>query len=1052
MSFLTSIALRRPTVAVLAIFLVLGSGIFAYRTLQVELFPQIEFPLVTVFAAYPSADPEAVVQHVTGPIERAVADTPGLESTQSTSFEGNSAVFATFEYGTDMAEAQSTIAAAVNDIAFPAGVEEPTVGRFNPDQIPVIQFSVVSDRDVSEVQGIVQSRILPAISEVEGVMDVVLTGEVERSVRVVADVDKLASTGISLFQISAALSENNLTLPAGLVFDGTQAVIAKTTHTLDSVQDVRDLAVGASESGLVRLSDVADVTLGSGRPKSISRTNGKPGIGVAVSKKPDANTLDVTTAVNEVLDGVAGLPSDVQIIVVSDQGPDIKEQVDTLVREAMFGFLFAVSVVFAFMLTIRPTVFRGLVNTLRPTVVIALSIPLSVFTGILLMSWQDMSLNFMTLGGLAISVGRVVDDSIVVLENVYRHIRAGRERWRAALEATTEVSPAIFASTMTTVVVFIPLAFIQGLVGSFFLPFALTVTFALIASLFVALTAVPVLGAYLLRPGDLPEGAGDEGEIRIEETWMQRAYIAILRWVLGHRLLTMLVAVLLTVSSLGLTAIIPVNLFGGGGDRFLQIELALPPGTPVSETLVQVTEIEDRLRDVADVYTVSIGATDFAFGAAPGGPGQATFFANLARDAPDDIANILRNELDRPGRSLSIAEVQDGPPSGGVEIFVTGSNYDDISAVSTELVAALSTIDGIANLESSVSQARDEISIQADPEAASRIGLTTRQIGFQLSQYLIGQTVTTMTIDGETVDVVLVGDPRSVGSIDAIQSLTIFGPTGSATLGDLAEPVVREGPVSISRTDGVRSASITGDVIGEDTQGIGVLVEEKIAEFQLPVGVSVSSGGIFADIAEGFQAIFISMIVGIVLVYLVMVASLGSLRNPFVIVLTLPLALIGVLVALAITGRSLGLPAMMGILLLIGIVVTNAIVLIAFVEQQRAKGMAVYDALISGARVRLRPILMTALTTSFALLPLAVAAEGSGGLISAELATVVIGGLMSSTGLTLIALPIVYLFFNESLPNFCNRILRRRPLELAGGAGPGGRDGVRDENAKPAIG
>ena len=357
MSFLTSIALRRPTVAVLAIFLVLGSGIFAYRTLQVELFPQIEFPLVTVFAAYPSADPEAVVQHVTGPIERAVADTPGLESTQSTSFEGNTAVFATFEYGTDMAGAQSAIAAAVNDIAFPAGVEEPTVGRFNPDQIPVIQFSVVSDRDVSEVQGIVQSRILPAISEVEGVMDVVLTGEVERSVRVVADVDKLASTGISLFQISAALSENNLTLPAGLVFDGTQAVIAKTTHTLDSVQDVRDLVVGASESGVVRLSDVADVTLDGGRPKSISRTNGKPGIGVAVSKKPDANTLDVTTAINDVLDGVAGLPSDVQIIVVSDQGPDIKEQVDTLVREAMFGFLFAVSVVFAFMLTIRPTVF-----------------------------------------------------------------------------------------------------------------------------------------------------------------------------------------------------------------------------------------------------------------------------------------------------------------------------------------------------------------------------------------------------------------------------------------------------------------------------------------------------------------------------------------------------------------------------------------------------------------------------------------------------------------------------------------------------------------------
>ncbi len=475
-----------------------------------------------------------------------------------------------------------------------------------------------------------------------------------------------------------------------------------------------------------------------------------------------------------------------------------------------------------------------------------------------------------------------------------------------------------------------------------------------------------------------------------------------------------------------------MNLFGGGDDRALQIELALPPGTPVNETLAQVIEIEDRLSDVSDAYTVSIGATSLVFGSAPGGLEQASFFANLSGNAPDDIANVLRNELDKPGRSLSISEVQDGPPSGGVEIFVTGPNYDDISSTSEELFAALSTIEGVVNLENTVSKARDEISIQVDPGKAARIGLTTRQIGLQLSQYLIGQTVTTMTVDGETVDVVLVGDPRSAAGIDKIKSLIIVGPTGAAPLGDLAEPVVREGPVSISRTDGVRSASITGDIIVDDTQGVGALIDEKIAELRLPPGVNVTSGGIFAEIAEGFQAIFITMAIGIVLVYLVMVASLGSLRNPFVIVTTLPFALIGVFVALAITGRSLGLPAMMGILLLIGIVVTNAIVLITFVEQQRERGMSVYDALISGARVRLRPILMTAFTTSFALLPLALASEGSGGLISAELATVVIGGLISSTALTLIVLPIVYLFFNEGIPNLLNRLFHRQPAEPAG--------------------
>ena len=1017
-------ALRRPTVTVLAIILVLGSGVGAYRSLQVELFPQIDFPLVAVFVAYPSADPEAVVRSVTDPIERAIADTPELESIQSTSSEGRSAIFANFRYGTDMAEAQSAIEASVGGIAFPDGVQEPDVGRFNPDDFPVVQFSVVSDRPLSEMQEIVRSRIVPELSGLDGVMDVSLAGTVDRSVRVTVDADKLAANDIPLFQVAGALSENNVTLPAGLLFDGSQAVIAKTTHTLESVEDIEDLIVGGSAAGVVRLADVATVTLGNGVPDSIDRTNGKPGIGVSVTKQPDANTVDVTTAVNDVLADIEGLPPDVEIIVISDQGPEIQEQIDTLAQEAIFGFFFAISVVFAFMFTVRPTVVRGFFNTLRPTIVIALSIPLSVFTGILIMFSQDMTLNFMTFGGLAISVGRVVDDSIVVLENVYRHIQGGRERWRAALEATTEVGPAIFASTMTTVVVFLPLAFIPGLFGAFFSPFALTVTFALIASLLVALTAVPVLGAYLLRPGDLPEGAGDEGELALPETSLQRFYTAILRWVLRRKLITLLAAFLVTLSSLGLTAVIPVNLFGGETDS-LQIELTLPPGTAPEQTLAEVIEIEDRLSDVSDLYSATIGSSEFGFFSGGGQARRATFFVTLRDDAPEDIAQILREELAKPGLQVSITEIVDGPPGGGVEIAVTGPDYGDIAAVSRELTASLATIEGVVNLENTVAQARPEVAIEVDPEKAAFLGLTTRQVGFQLSQYLIGQTVTTMTIDGQAFDVVVAGDPRATGGLSGLGALIIAGTVGSAPLGEIAELAMREGPVEISRTDGVRSAGITGDIVSDDAQAVGILVQEQIDALQLPPGVSVTSGGVFADIAEGFQAVFISMAVGIVLVYLVMVVSLGSLRNPFVIVTTLPLALIGVFVALAITGRSLGLPAMMGALLLIGIVVTNAIVLIAFVEQQRAGGMAVYDALVSGARVRLRPILMTALTTSFALLPLAVATEGSGGIISAELATVVIGGLMSSTALTLIVLPIVYILFNDNIPRLLNRLFRR---------------------------
>ena len=1031
MRFITGIAVRNRTVTVLAIIIVLTAGVTAYNSLRVELFPEIEFPLVTVTTSYPSANPDAVVRDVTAPIERAISGTAGLESVQTTTFEGNSLVLATFKYGTDMAAVEDHIASAVNDISFVNGVEDPTVGRFNPDQFPVIQFSVLSERDAADLQGIVESRILPALSDVEGVLQIQATGEIERRVQITVDADRLAANGVSLFQISSALRENNVSLPAGAIFEGGQAVLAKTTHTFDSIDDLKGLVVGISESGPVLLGDMADVSLGAAAPKSISRTNGKPSVGVSIVKEAEANTIDVTSAVREALDGLKGLPSDVEIVIVSDQGPSIQHQIDTLLREAMFGFLFAVTVVFAFMLTLKPTVPRGLLNTLRPTVVIALSIPLSVFTGVLLMAWQDMSLNFMTLGGLAISVGRVVDDSIVVLENVYRHIQAGRERWRAALEATAEVGPAIFASTMTTIVVFAPLAFIQGLVGAFFAPFALTVSFALVASLLVALTAVPVLGAYLLRPGDLPDGAGEDGDVFVQETWMQRLYTPIIRWTLRHKAITLVGAFVLTAGSMGLTYFIPVTLFPGGGDRFVQIELSLPPGTPPDRTLAEVIQIEDRVSGVSEVYSATIGATNLSFGGQPGGLNQASILLNLAKDAPEDIDQILREELDTGGRTIRIREIASGPPTAGVEISITGSDYDDIVAVSQELTASISELDEVINIESNVAQARDEASIQVDPAKAASIGLSTRQIGLQLSQYLIGETVTRITIDDTVTDVVLSGNRMAANGIGAVESLIIAGPLGSATVGELAEVVVKEGPVSISRTDGLRSATITGDIVAEDTQQVGQLIDEKIAAIALPPGVSITSGGIFADIAEGFQAIFISMAVGIVLVYLVMVASLGSLRNPVVIVTTLPFALIGALAALVITGRSLGLPAMMGILLLIGIVVTNAIVLIAFVEQLREKGMGVYDALINGGRVRLRPILMTALTTSFALLPLAVAPSDEGGIISAELATVVIGGLMSSTGLTLIVVPVVYSIFNESIPNTFRRIaggLSRKPV------------------------
>ena len=1037
MRFITAAAIGKRTVTMLAVVILLAGGVYVYNSLKVELFPDIEFPLVAVNTSYPSVYPEGVVEDVTSPIEKAISGMDGLGSVQSTSFEGNSLVLANFKFGTDMANAESNIEAAVSGLSFPVGVERPDVGRFNPDQVAVLQFSVIAEPEPdADPSGFVPSDLavstvrtllLPELVAIDGVMDVQVTGEVQPQVLVAVDQDRLGAQGISLPQVSAALSENNVTFPTGLLFSTGEAMPVKTIHLLGSIADIRNLVVGSSPSGPVLLSNVASVASANEVPTSISRTNGRQAINVSIIKEPEANTIEVTEAVLEALDAAA-LPAGVEIVIVSDEGREIQEQIDSLLQEAGFGFLFAVTVVFIFMLTIRPTVIRGLLTTLRPTIVIGLSIPLSVLTGVLLMGWQDMSLNFMTLGGLAISVGRVVDDAIVVLENVYRHIQSGRERWRAALDATAEVGPAIFASTLTTIVVFIPLAFIQGLVGAFFLPFALTISFALVASLVVALTAVPVLGAYLLRPGDLPEGADDDDDdiAFVHETWMQRAYTPVLRWVLGHKAVTLAGAALVTGLSLVLLLFIPITLFPSGGTRSVQIEVSLPPGARAGQTLSEVVEIEDRVRGLAEIYTATVGATDLAFGGGPGGFNQASILVVLRSDAPEDIAKVLREDLEKPGRLVRVNEVSDGPPQGGVDISITGPNYADIGSVAQELSTSLSSVEGVVNLESDVAQARDEVAIRVDSAAAANIGLTARQVGFQLSGFLVGRAVTTIDIDGQATDVVLSGQRDALGSIDQIKELLIKGPGGVAPLHQLARVEIQEGPVVITRTDGQRSASITGDTIGADTQAVGAEIDAKIAALSPPAGVSVTSGGIFADIEEGFRSIFVSMAVGIILMYLVMVASLGSLRNPLIIVSSLPLALIGVLVSLAITGRTLGLPAMMGILLLIGIVVTNAIVLIAFVEQLRARGMPVREALITGARVRLRPILMTALTTSFALLPLAAFSGGSGGIISSELATVVIGGLITSTALTLIVVPIVYYLVNVSIPGLFHRVTSRQ--------------------------
>ena len=1018
---------------------ILLGGTLTYRSLSVELFPEIEFPLVTVSTYYPSSNPDAVVRNVTEPIENAISGVQGLESIQSSSFENRSVILASFKFGTDMREAELTIISNLNGISFPPGVDEPAVVRINPDTFPVIQLSVLGDREAIEVQEFVESLVVPAISSVDGVLRIELTGLVDHQVHVTVNTVRLSDFGISMLQLSRVLRENNVTLPGGSITQGSQTFPIRTTNSYNSLEQLQNLPIGLTSfqpsldnpENQVLLSDIAEITLGMGTGSSVSRTNGSPSIGVSVLKDPEANTVDVTNRVLESLASLNGLPTDIEIVTITNDGPEIQSQLDHLLREALVGFLFAIGVVFMFLITIRPNLLKGVQLTLRPTLVIGLSIPLSILTGILLMGTQGMSLNMMTLGGLAISVGRVVDDSIVVLENVYRHIQRGEDRFQAALEATREVAPAIFASTLTTIAVFVPLAFIQGLVGSFFLPFALTVCFALSASFLVALTAVPVLGALLLRPNvsdpdktlSISDMTGTYTTSDDSHSWTQKVYKHALVWSLRHKAVTLLASALLTVGSLSLIILIPVTLFPSGGERFVSIDVQLPPGSSVEKIFDQVDDVENVLaglldEGIAETYQTTVGSLNnpFSSGSNSGRPSSANILLRLSENSPAGMADILRRDLSGTGRSVVVTEIADGPPQSELEVKVTGGDYTAISGVAVDLARDFESIEGIVNVSSDVSEARPEIVIVVNPVVSGFLGLTATSVAAQVNQIFAGRPITQIDLNGDSVGVVLKLSQDDSSSIDKVKSIIITGPSGSANLGDLSEVSFKPSPVSISRFDGQRAASIIGSITDNDTQKIGQKVQAKIDAMNLPPGVKVTTGGVFQQIAEGFRDIFSAMAIGVLLVYLVMIISLGSLKSPFVIITSLPLALIGALIALAITGRTLGLPAAMGLLLLIGIVVTNAIVLISFVEQLGERGLDIHDALVQGGLVRLRPILMTAFTTSFALIPLAVFASDEGGIIGAELATVVIGGLASSTFLTLIVVPVVYTLVHSSLP------------------------------------
>ena len=1053
LSFLTRLSVRKSTVTLLLVVGILLFGGFATTQLQQELLPSVDFPVVTILTSYPGAEPQTVADTVSAQVEQSVSGLPGLQTVQSTSINSESIVLATFEYGTDMKATQQTISSNLQGIALPNGASLPQVKTFNIQSQPILQLSLSSKTETpAQLAQLARAQIIPALKTVAGVSTIDLLGGGSRQLLIKLDPAKLAATGISVQQIVALLQQNSLTVPGGTVDNQGFSVPVVTNHQFQSVQDLCGLVVGSftpspgssspiggnptalcqpvtHQPGQVLLEDVATIQQSDNTTDGISRTNGVPSVGINITKAQNANTVTVANAIKGKLDSLKSkLPSDVTIVTLQDQSTFITQSINGLIREGLLGAGFAILVIFLFLLNIRSTL------------VTAISIPCSLLVAFIILYAANISLNVLTLGGLAIAIGRVVDDAIVVLENIYRHVQAGEPIRRAVITAPREVGTAITSSTATTLAVFLPLAFTGGLVGQFFQPFALAVVAALAASLLVALTIIPALAKYIVRPSRKAVQARRRGQPLDEEnTWLQRSYAPVLRWALGHRAITLIVAVVLFFASIASVRAIPTSFLNQGSQKIISITVSPPPGSDVQTVSDEATKVENILHQDSSVQsyqtTIGGGGSQQALRSVVlggGGSNSASITVTLQGSADLNATTTeLRNKITAPDiAGKFFIEVQSfSASSSQFQVTLNSNDQHQLTDAARQVFSIVQHEANTANPTSDASAVAPTVFITVDPSRAALYGLTTAQVGAQVRAALAGQTAIQVSTNdfnnGQPTNVVVQMDTAGLATQQGIANLPIFygagGRGGVVALGQISTVSIQQSQVKVSRIGGQSAVTITADITSQNTGTVSSDLQKKINALNLPSSITVSYGGITSQISSGFSGLLVALLAAIILVYVLMVITFGSLLDPLILLFSLPLAAIGAFPALLITGRTLSISSLIGMLMLVGIVVTNAIVFLDMVKQREKQGMSTREALMEGGRIRVRPILMTAIATILATLPLALGSN-DGSFISAELGTVVIGGLLSSTLLTLVVIPVLY-----SLASGMKRRLGFRP-------------------------
>src|SRR5713226_1165160 len=1047
MSFLARLSIKNSSLIALATIAILLIGAFVIPTLKQELFPSLDFPAVSVVTVDAGASPTIVEHDVTNPLEQSIQGIAGIQQMTSYSNQGVSIIVVEYNFGTDINQASQTLTQHLNQAqaSLPSGIT-PQVQTFSVNSLPVIQLAVTSSEDPVALAAQVKQEVVPVLQGIDGVANASVTGVEQQIVTVTLDLKKVQAAGLSVSQIEGVLQANNLTLPAGQITSNGQTLPVQVGNTFNSLNDLKNLVVGvsvprtstatgtSSASPLpsatqtptvkptpITLGEVATVEQTLAPSTSITRTNGQPSIGIAITKTNDGNTVSISQAIHDKFPALQRtLGHHARIFVVFDQSPFVKSSVNGLVSEGLIGAGFAILVILVFLLS------------LRSTLVTAVSIPLSVVIALIGLWVGQFSLNILTLGGLTIAIGRVVDDSIVVLENIQRHLRqdVGAEKLSTIIGAVREVAGAVTASTLTTVSVFLPIAFTGGFVGELFSSFAITVTIALLASLFVALTIIPVLAYWFLQ---VPKTSAQEVKQAHEKmTLLERGYVPVVRWVTTHRLISIVGALVIFFGSIALVPRLGTNFFDQSSQNTFSITQNLPASTSLQQTDQAARPVEAVLASVPGIqtYQVTIGSSGSVASSFSGGSGSNSASYAITTDPNVDQVALQQRVQDRLNRlsgvgTITLSAASQGFNSSGLQVNVQASDDQTLRTATQLVLNAVQQAPNTTDVTGNLADASPLINVQVDPTRALPHGLTAAQVGQELRAVYSGTTVIRVTLGGTQEDVnIQLGTPAT--TVQGMQDLLIPGPTGNVRLGDIATVTRAYGPPQITHLGGVRTATVSATITSSNNGAVSQDVQQRINKLSLPAGATVSLGGVTASQTQAFQGLLLALLIAILLVYLVMVATFRSIIQPLILLVSIPFAATGSILLLLATHTTLGVPALLGLLMLVGIVVTNAIVLLDLVNQYRAKGLDARTAVVEGGRRRLRPILMTAIATILALLPMALGLSKAGVFIAGPLAIVVIGGLTTSTILTLLLVPTLYVIVEDARGRFGRR--RTTPL------------------------